>query len=269
MKRTCFTIIEITVVIAIIALLMAILVPALRSSRLQVRTVLCSSNIRQLQLGLSIYESENRTFPAGFFNSPGLKPPPGGYAGKLEYDRTGWWWFNFIEGLYKKSQGIRTVLQCPAKLVYDSGLGTNILCGNYGVNRSICKSSDDRQPLREEFVGTPLTLSSSSIPYPSQTLLIVDSGYSLISWWHATNAPPVELGNEIIEDAAYIPGLKINKERQLWPGQEQDAIYGRHPDKTVNVGFADGHIDRVGADELFVEKTANGYINKTPLWQPN
>jgi prepilin-type processing-associated H-X9-DG protein len=267
MKRTCFTIIEITVVIAIIALLMAILVPAVRSSRLQVRTVLCSSNIKQLQLGLFMYESVNETFPAGFFNSPGLKPPPGGYSGKLQYDKCGWWWFNYIEGFYEKSYGKTTVIQCPAKLINNPDLELDVLCGNYGVNRSICKSLNDFEPqIRAEFIGTPL--SSSSIPHPRQTLLIVDSGYSLISWWHATNAPPVELGNKILEDTAYIPGLKINKERQLWPGQEQDAIYGRHPNKTVNAGFADGHIDRVKADELFVEKTADGYINKTPLWQP-
>jgi prepilin-type processing-associated H-X9-DG protein len=121
-------------------------------------------------------------------------------------------------------------------------------------------------PLREEFVGKPL--SSASIPHPGQTLLITDSGYSLISWWHATNVPPVTLGNKIIEDAAYVPGLKINKERQLWPGQEGDAIYGRHPNKTANVGYADGHTDIIKADELFVEKTANSYRNKSPLWQP-
>jgi prepilin-type processing-associated H-X9-DG protein len=264
MKRACFTIIEITVVIAIIALLTAILVPVLRSSRLQVRTVLCSSNITQLQFGLSIYESENQTFPPGFDDTP-MNPPPGGYAGK-RYDRTGWWWFNFIEGLYQKSRSTRTVLQCPSKPMDDITIGSNILWCNYGINRSVCKSSDDIPPLREEFVGTPL--SSSSIPNPSQTLLMVDSGYSLISWWHATNVPPVKLGNKIIEDAAYVPGLKINEERQLWPGQEGDAIYGRHPNKTVNIGYADGHIDRVKADELFVEKTANDYINKNPLWQP-
>lgn len=265
MKRIGFTIIEVIVVIAIIALLIAILVPALRSSRLQVRTVLCSSNIRQLQLGLSTYESENQTFPPGFDDTL-MNSPSGGYAGKLEYDRTGWWWFNFIEGLYQKSRSTRTVLQCPSKPMDDITIGSNILWCNYGVNRSMCKSSDDILPLRKEFVGKPL--SSTSITNPGQTLLITDSGYSLISWWHVTNVPPVKLSNKIIEDAAYVPGLKINQERKLWPGQEQDAIYGRHPNKSVNVGFSDGHVDRVKADELFVEKTADGYINKSPLWQP-
>jgi len=49
---------------------------------------------------------------------------------------------------------------------------------------------------------------------------------------------------------------------------QQDAIYGRHPNKTVNVGFADGHVSRTKANDLFVEKTNDGYTNKSPLWVP-
>jgi prepilin-type processing-associated H-X9-DG protein len=134
------------------------------------------------------------------------------------------------------------------------------------MNRSICKSFDDRQKNREEFVGTPLR--SSNIPRSGETLLLVDSGYSLISWWHAADKPPVALGNTVIEDAAYIPGLWINKDRNLWPGQEKDAMNGRHLNKTVNVGFVDGHVSRTKADGLFVEKTGDDYRNKSPLWVP-
>jgi prepilin-type processing-associated H-X9-DG protein len=65
-----------------------------------------------------------------------------------------------------------------------------------------------------------------------------------------------------------VPGLKINKDKHLMPGQEQDAIDGRHPNKTVNVGFADGHVARKKADDLFVEKTADAYTNRSPLWIP-
>lgn len=226
MKRNGFTLIEVIVVFAIIGLLMAISIPLLRSSRLQAQSVLCASNLKQLQLALSIYESENQTFPFGFDNTPPKNPPPGGYAGKQEFDRTGWWWFTFLEGLYKKSQGKTTVLQCPSKLTNDPVMRMNILWSNYGVNRSICKSSDDL-PQKKEFVGKPLGV--TSIPHPGQALLIVDSGYSLISWWHTADNPPITLSNKIIEDAAYVPGLKINKKRQLWPGQEDDAIYRPPP----------------------------------------
>ncbi len=265
MRRSCFTLIELLVVIAIITVLTAILLPSLRNSRQQAHAVLCSSNTKQLLLSLLSYETDNQVLPFGFDNTP-MVPPRGGYAGGSAYDRRGWWWFNFIEGFYTKSDSRRTVVRCPSKRLSNPKLKNNILCGNYGVNRSICKSYDDIPSRREEFVGTPLC--SSDIPSPSRTMLIVDSGYSIISWWHATNIPPVALDSRIIEDTAYIPGLRINRERDLWPGQEEDAIGGRHPNKTVNVGFMDDHVDKVEAESLFVEKTADGYKNKNPLWQP-
>lgn len=263
MKSTGFTLIELLVVILIVALLMAILAPASQSARQQAKTALCGSNIKQLTVGLFVYETENQTLPYGFHNT--LTQPPGGYPGGSAYDRIGWWWFNYISDYSRMDKGKKAALWCPARQIKELEFDY-VLHGNYGVNRSICKSFDDRQSHREEFVGTPL--STSEIPRPGETLLIVDSGYAIISWWHATDEPPVTLGNIIIEDTAYIPGLWINEERELWPGQKEDAIYGRHPNKTVNVGFADGHVSRTKADDLFVEKTTDGYKNLQPLWVP-
>jgi len=266
MKRISFTLPELIVVVSIMAILMAIIFPVLRSSRQRAKAVLCNSNIKQSTIGFLIYETENQILPYGFYNNPNKAAPPGGYPGHITYDRMGWWWFNFISGFYKKSDEKTTVVKCPSKWLSNPKLNSDILCGNYGVNRSICKSSDDRQSRREEFIGTPLKI--SAIPKPSETLLIVDSGYAIICWWDAADEPPVVLGNIPIEDTAYIPGLKINKNRELLPGQEQDAINGRHPNKSVNVGFADGHISLIKADDLLVEKTDNDYKNKTPLWVP-
>jgi len=262
MKRPCFTLIELLVVTATLALLIAILMPSLRISRQHTEAVLCGSNIKQLVLGLAMYETENQTFPYAFHDS--LRPPPGGYPGNSAFDRKGWWWFHYISDYSRKSKGKKAALWCPSRRIRDFKFDC-VLHGNYGVNRSICKSSDDIQSHREEFVGTPLA--SSDIPHPVQTLLIVDSGYSLISWWHVTDVPPISLGSTI-EDTAYVPGLEINKDKSLWPGQEWDALNGRHPNRTVNVGFVDGHISRKKADDLFVEKIAEDYKNKSPLWQP-
>ena len=262
MKRVGFTLVELLVVIGIIALLIAVILPALQNSRQQAKAVLCGSNIRQLLLGLLSYESENQSFPFAFDDTT-VNPPPGGWPGYGQYDRKGWWWFNCIEDFVADKR--RTCLMCPSKNLRDIRLKDNILCGNYGVNLSICKYATGAKS-RAEFIGAPLRL--SDIPHPAQTLLIVDSGYSMISWWHATNAPPYTLSS-MIEDTAYIPGLKINEERiNLWPDQLNDALNGRHPTKTVNVGFADGHISRIKANYLLVEKAGNDYKNRSPLWRP-
>lgn len=264
MRRPSFTLVEVLVIIAVIALLMAIASPALQSARRHTKAALCSMNIKRLTEGLLMYEAANDSFPYGFDDTP-MVPPPGGYPGNSGSDRMGWWWFNLIEGFYTKSAGKRTILRCPSKQLRDPMLKNNILCGNYGVNQSICKSQAGRRS-RAEFIGPPLA--RNDIQWPGKTLLVVDSGYSLINWWHATENPPVSLDNTMIEDTAYIPGLWINGDRKLWPGQERDAINGRHPNKTVNVGFADGHLRKVKADELLADKAINPFTSPGPFWLP-
>ena len=264
MRRLSFTLVELIVAISIIALLITILLCVLQSSRRHARSVLCGSHIKQLALGLLTYETENETFPHAFDNTP-KDPPLSGYPGSSVYDRRGWWWFNHIIDYSRKDHGGTSIVLCPDRHIRRRGLEDYVLRGNYGVNQSICKSSSGRSTWAE-FIGRPSR--AADVPYPSETLLVVDSGYSMINWWHATDSPPVVLGNSIIEDTAYIPGLWINKKRALWPGQEEDAINGRHPNKTVNVGFTDGHVSSNKADDLCVEKTNDEYKNLCPLWLP-
>ena len=272
MKRPSFTVVELLVVIAAIALLVAVLLPAMRSVRQQSKTVLCGSNIKHLTYGLLMYETQNGLLPYSFHDKCDANDnpiePPGGYLGNSAYDMQGWWWFNFIEGFYRKSDRKKSVIECPSRRITDSKIEDDVLCGNYGVNRSVCRNSYDRQEFfRKEFKGLPLN--TSEIAEPDRTLLVVDSGYAMISWWNVADEPPGTLNNNLIEDTAYIPGLEINEEKKLWPGQEEDAISGRHPKKTVNVGFADGHISRKKSKYLFVEKMGDGsYKNKSPLWVP-
>ena len=181
--------------------------------------------------------------------------------GNPSYDRLGWWWFHFLQGYDDTKEPL---LRCPSKSLSHPRLKDNVLYGNYGVNRSVFRSPDDIQQQREEFVGTPL----SSGDVTGSNLLIADNGYSVTSWWHAADVPPSPLDSGIGEDTAYVPGLEINKGKILLPGQEQDAVDGRHPNKTINVGFGDNHVSTLKARDLFVEKTTDGYVNRRPLWSP-
>ena len=59
MKTRAFTLIELLVVIAVIAVLMAILMPALRIAKEQGRSVVCRGNVRQLLYAWLMYKDAN------------------------------------------------------------------------------------------------------------------------------------------------------------------------------------------------------------------
>jgi len=266
MRPTAFTLIELLVVISILAMLMAIVFPVFASSREQAQAIACRTNVHQLLLSLHNYEAEHQSLPYGFDFKGGARPP-GGFIGDFAlFDKAGWWWFHLAGMIPPRLQRDSDVLRCPSKKLADSRLDRNILCGNYGVNRSLCRTgtSMSSSPLHKAFAGPPL--SAGNLHHPGSTLLVVDSGYALISWWQATAEPPAPLDDSDIENTAYVPGLGINQDRSLRPGQTSDAVGGRHPNKTVNIGFADGHADGRQAGDLLVEKTEEGYTN-TLLWQ--
>jgi prepilin-type N-terminal cleavage/methylation domain-containing protein/prepilin-type processing-associated H-X9-DG protein len=94
-KTSAFTLIELLVVISIIALLIAILLPALGAARESAKTIQCKSNLRQLQVAVTTYEIEHE----------GLLPQPAQDADITNAtDRGEALWFNALDDYLGQSK---------------------------------------------------------------------------------------------------------------------------------------------------------------------
>lgn len=111
LHRSAFTLIEVLVVVAVIAMLLAILLPSLSRVRTQAAAVQCRSNLKQLAAGWLLFLNDNRgAFPQGInmdLKYGGKAGSRAGFGGSKPLNR--------YVGLGGQAIGGGEVFRCPAE----------------------------------------------------------------------------------------------------------------------------------------------------------
>jgi prepilin-type N-terminal cleavage/methylation domain-containing protein/prepilin-type processing-associated H-X9-DG protein len=148
-----FTLIELLVVVAIIAVLIAFLLPVLSNARNAAKTVVCMSNLRQLGVYGQLYQQEWNDYICPGINNPpcwaALLKVPGFYVSPLP------------EGQQRGT--VPDVLQCPAK-------NKNTNFGTYGYNiRCGGETTYTLEPIQKYY-------KISDVERPDKKIIICDNG---------------------------------------------------------------------------------------------
>jgi len=256
--RPGFTLIELLVVIAIIAILAAMLLPALTKAKRAGKATVCVSNLHQISTAFLLYSGDNNDQVVPSYNMTGVN---GGATSPLDG------WGPILDTAYVRGNRANSgsVFTCP-EMVDVEGMAA----GQTGTDPQNPKGWMDWPNIRNGTQNIPTTIPergfdriirvgywiNANNPIGAPTAVINDIFYTAsVGYGPGSNGESIRpTGDSVFRHPSALivlaDGVYAGKQGQNRIGVKDSRIGYRHPGGvgSADVTFADGHVSRIRGD---------------------